>query len=133
MTLKRFFWICLGGAIGTGARYIVTGWAAVLFGPVFPWGTFAVNLTGSFLIGGIMQTALTTSLISPTVRLFLTTGVLGGLTTYSAFNYETVRYVRDGSGWLAAMNFALTSVGCFLAGMAGLVLVERIVASRAGI
>lgn len=133
MTASRFFWICLGGAIGTGARYFATGWAAVLFGPVFPWGTFAVNVTGSFLIGGIMETALRTTLISPTVRLFLTTGVLGGLTTYSAFNYETVHYVREGSWWLAAMNFTLTTVACFLAGLAGLALVERVVASRGGL
>lgn len=130
--MARFSWICLGGAIGTGLRYLVTGWAVVLFGPAFPWGTFAVNVSGSFLIGAIMQVALATRSISPTVRLFLTTGILGGMTTYSSFNYETVRLVREGAWWLATANFALTTVVCFLAGVAGIVLVERVVLSHAG-
>lgn len=130
--MLRFFWICLGGAIGTGARYLVTGWAAALFGPLFPWGTFAVNVMGSFLIGGIMQAAVATTLVTPTLRLFLTTGILGGFTTYSSYNYETVRFVREGAWSLATANFALTAVSCVVAGMAGVVLVERIVSIHAG-
>jgi CrcB protein len=130
--MARFTWICLGGAIGTGLRYLVTGWAVTLFGAAFPWGTFAVNVSGSFLIGVIMQLALATRMISPTVRLFLTTGVLGGMTTYSSFNYETVRLVREGAWWLATANFALTTVACLVAGIAGIVLVERLVLSHAG-
>ena len=130
--MARFSWICLGGAIGTGLRYLVTGWAVTLFGAAFPWGTFAVNVSGSFLIGAIMQLALATRMISPTVRLFLTTGVLGGMTTYSSFNYETVRLVRDGAWWLATANFTLTTVACLGAGIAGVVLVERLVLSHAG-
>lgn len=130
--MARVIWVALGGAIGTIARYLVTGWAAALFGPLFPWGTLAVNVGGSFLIGAIMQTALTTALISPTARLFLTTGVMGGLTTYSTFSYETVRMVREGSFALATANFAATSVACFLAGIAGVTLIERIAAVHAG-
>lgn len=130
--MARVAWIALGGAIGTIARYLVTGWSAAIFGPLFPWGTLAVNVTGSFLIGGIMQAALTTKLISPTVRLFLTTGIMGGLTTYSTFSYETIRFVREGTWLLGVANFALTSVACFLAGIAGVVLVERIIAVQAG-
>jgi CrcB protein len=128
----RVIWISLGGAIGTAARYLVSGWAARLWGPLFPWGTFAVNFSGSFLIGLVMETALTTRSISPAVRLFLTTGFLGGLTTYSAFNYETIRLVREGAWRLATANFVLTSVACLVAGLAGVVLVDRIVAAHAG-
>jgi CrcB protein len=130
--MARFAWICLGGAIGTGARYLVSGWAVVLFGPLFPWGTLAVNVSGSFLIGAVMQAALTTKMIPPMVRLFLTAGVLGGFTTYSSFSYETIRLAREGALWLATANFALTSVACFLAGFAGIALVERLVLSNTG-
>lgn len=53
--MNRFFWICLGGAAGTGARYLISGWALTVFGVSFPWGTLAVNVIGSFLIGAIMH------------------------------------------------------------------------------
>lgn len=131
--MARFFWICTGGAIGTGARYLVTGWAANLFGPLFPWGTLAVNLAGSFLIGAIMEAALTSNLIPPMVRLFLTTGLLGGLTTYSSFNYETVRFVREGAWRLAGANFAATTIGCFIAGLAGIAAVARLMGLHSGL
>lgn len=131
--MTRLFWISLGGAAGTAARYLITGWVAVLLGPIFPWGTLVVNVTGSFFVGAIMQAALTTKAISPAVRLFLTTGVLGGLTTYSTFNYETVRFVRDGAWQLALANLALTAVACFLAGLAGIALVARLIAAHAGV
>ncbi|HET9209989.1 MAG TPA: CrcB family protein, partial [Thermoanaerobaculia bacterium] len=88
--MARFLWICLGGAAGTGARYLLSGWLLRAAGPGFPWGTLAVNVIGSFLLGLILQVSLTTTLISPTLRLALTTGVMGGFTTYSTFNYETL-------------------------------------------
>lgn len=51
---SRLFWICLGGAVGTGARYLISGWMLLLLGTAFPWGTLAVNVIGSFLLGAIM-------------------------------------------------------------------------------
>jgi len=63
--MTRLFWICLGGAAGTGARYPLGGWGLALLGASFPFGTLAVNLIGFFLIGIIMQVSLTTKLISP--------------------------------------------------------------------
>jgi fluoride exporter len=115
----RFLCICLGGAVGTGARYLVSGWALATLGTEFPYGTLAVNLIGSFLVGILMQVGIATPLLSPTLRLTLTTGVMGGFTTYSAFNYETVRYFQDGSWQLAAANVAVTLVGCLAAGFTG--------------
>lgn len=87
--LARFFWICLGGAIGTGARYLLSGWMLRVAGPGFPYGTLAVNVAGSFLLGLLMQVSLATDSFPPTLRVVLATGVMGGFTTYSAFNYET--------------------------------------------
>ena len=118
--MARFLWICLGGAAGTGARYLLSGWLLRLAGPVFPWGTLAVNLIGSFLLGFLMQTAATTEILRPTLRLTLTTGVMGGFTTYSTFNYETLRLVQEGAWVLAAANLAATVGGCLLAGLLGM-------------
>jgi fluoride exporter len=122
--MSRFFWICLGGAVGTGARYLVSGWALALLGPAFPFGTLAVNMTGSFLLGGIMHLALTTGLLAPTLRLALTSGVLGGFTTYSTFNYETLEYLRGGAWAIGIANILLTVVACLAAGVGGLAVAQ---------
>ena len=117
--MARLLWICLGGALGTGARYLLSGWALDAMGPGFPYGTLAVNALGSFLICGIMHLSLTTGLISPPLRLFLTTGIMGGFTTYSTFDYETLRYVQERVLGLAALNVGATLIVCFVAGLLG--------------
>ena len=119
--MGRFLLICLGGALGTGARFLVSSGMARAFGPQFPRGTILINVTGSFLIALVLELSLRTGAISPGMRLFLTTGVMGGYTTYSSFNYETLRLAEDGSYGLAALNLGLTVVGCLLAGVLGLV------------
>ena len=96
-TISRFLWICAGGAVGTGVRYLLSGWTLLLLGTAFPWGTLAVNVLGSFLVSALMHVALATKMIPPTLRLALTSGVLGGFTTYSTFNYETLEYLREGA------------------------------------
>jgi fluoride exporter len=120
--MSRFLWICAGGAVGTGARYLLSGWALEALGAGFPYGTLAVNVLGSFCVGLIMQIGIATPLLSPTLRLALTTGVMGGFTTYSTFNYETIHYVQDGAWRLALGNVALTLVACLVAGFAGIAL-----------
>lgn len=118
----RLFLICLGGAAGTGARYLTSLWAAAAFGAGFPAGTLIVNVVGSFLLGFIMQTSAATELIRPDLRLMLTTGVMGGFTTYSTFNYETTNYFRAGAWGLGIANAGATFFGCLAAGLAGLAL-----------
>jgi len=120
--MTRLFWICLGGAAGTGARYLLSGWVLAALGPAFPYGTLAVNTVGSFLLGAIMHVALTTRLLAPTLRLALTAGVLGGFTTYSTFNYETTNYFRAGAWGLGMVNAGATFFGCLAAGLTGLAL-----------
>jgi CrcB protein len=120
LSMTRLLWICLGGAVGTGARYLIGGWIARNAGTGFPWGTFAVNALGSFLLGAILQVALTTDMISPTLRIALTTGVMGGFTTYSTFNYETLQLLLDDSWFFAVANLGVTVIGCLLAGALGL-------------
>jgi CrcB protein len=120
--VSRFLWICAAGALGTGARYLISGWALAVLGAGFPYGTLAVNVVGSLLIGLVMQIGLATPLLSPTLRMTLTTGFIGGFTTYSTFNYETIRLVQDGAWKLAIGNVAITLATCFAAGLAGVAL-----------
>jgi CrcB protein len=120
VSMSRFLWICLGGAVGTGARYLLSGWTLRRFGSLFPWGTLLANLIGCFLISAVMVVGLRTELFSPSVRLVLTMGVLGGFTTYSSFNYETISYFQEGAWLMGFSNLAVVVLGCLAAGVAGL-------------
>lgn len=116
----RLFWVCFAGALGCGARYLVGIWASERFGPAFPVGTLVVNVVGCFLIGLVLQIAMSAATFSPTLRIALASGFLGGLTTYSSFAYETVRLAGAGSRGAALANFAVTSAACFAAVLLGL-------------
>lgn len=111
--------VTLGGAIGSAARFVLASTLQTASGSGFPVGTFAVNVIGSFLICAIMHLGVAANLISPTWRLFLTTGLMGGFTTYSAFDYETFRFTQQGAYGAAALNVGLTLIACFAAGAAG--------------
>jgi fluoride exporter len=117
--MDRLLWVCLGSALGGGARYLVSLAALQLLGTSFPFGTLAVNVIGSFGVGLVMHVGVETTLLSPAARLFLTTGVMGGFTTYSTFNYETLGLVSEGDWLRAGLNLAVTVVGCLAAGLLG--------------
>jgi CrcB protein len=117
--MARFLLVCLGGAVGTGARYLFSTAMARAFGN-FPFGTLGVNVIGSFLAGVVMVLALERSALGPDTRLILVTGVLGGFTTYSTFNYETIQLARSGALGLAITNAAATLIACLAAGVAGI-------------
>lgn len=127
--MERLAWVCLGSALGGGARYLISLAALQLLGPSFPAGTLAVNLIGSFGIGFVMYVGLETTLISPAARLFLTSGVMGGLTTYSTFNYETLQLATEGDWHLAAGNIVATVLACLAAGTLGLAAGRALVGS----
>ncbi|MHB8875773.1 MAG: fluoride efflux transporter CrcB [Myxococcaceae bacterium] len=117
--MSRFLWICLGGAVGTGARYLLSGWTLRVLGPAFPYGTLAVNVLGSFLLAVLMVVGLHSTALSPTMRLVLTTGVMGGFTTYSTFSYESMRYFQDGAWLIGALNIGVTVLACLAACLLG--------------
>lgn len=117
--MERFVWICLAGALGTGTRYLVGLWAAQRFGPGFPYGTLIVNIAGCFLIAVVMQLAVQIATFPPSLRMALTTGFMGGLTTYSTFAYETTQLARDGARGNALANFGITTTACFVAVLLG--------------
>jgi CrcB protein len=123
--MGRFLLVCLGGAAGTGARYLIGTWAVKTFGPGFPWGTLLINALGSFLIAVVLNVGLGRAMLSADLRLMLATGVLGGFTTYSAFNFETIRLFQHGATALGLAYAGATVFGCLLTGSIGL-LVARL-------
>jgi len=116
--MARFLLVCLGGAIGTGARYLLGGWITTSVGPGFPWGTLTVNGLGSFAMGLLMQLALGEGLVPPDLRVVLAVGVLGGFTTYSSFNHETLALLQRGP-LPAAAYVGATLAGCLVLGALG--------------
>ncbi|HET6197332.1 MAG TPA: fluoride efflux transporter CrcB [Acetobacteraceae bacterium] len=124
--MARFLLVCAGGAFGTGARYLLGGWAQRVLGTAFPYGTLIINALGSFLIVILMHLSIQRGVISPDLRVILTTGVMGGFTTYSTFNYETVRLLQDGALGLGALNILATVVVCLLAGGLGVLICRAI-------
>jgi CrcB protein len=113
--------VALGGALGSVLRYLTVGLAIRWLGADFPWGTLAVNLVGSFAIGVVNELGSDALRLSPDTRVFLATGVLGGLTTYSAFSYETARLIGAQAWSTAGLYVVVTTVACLalcLLGMA---------------
>jgi fluoride exporter len=109
--------VALGGGIGSAARYLLGGWFANRFGAAFPYGTFVINVTGSFIIGFFLAFAQERVSLNPYWRLFFAVGFLGGYTTFSTFEYETVRLLQDNEMLLSAV-YALGSL--FIGGLAAI-------------
>ena len=125
MTLPPVLLVCLGSAIGGGLRYLTAVAAGRLWGDTFPCGTLAVNLVGCFLIGFVNRIAAT-PLISEDTRLFLSVGVMGGLTTYSAFSYETLGLFQSGHWRSAVVNVVVTTGACLALCLAGMLVGVRL-------
>jgi len=115
--------VALGGAFGSAVRYAASGY--VTRGD-FPWGTFFVNLTGSFLLAVLFYLALGRGFITADLRAFAFIGIFGGYTTMSTFSLETVSLLTEGQvGWAAAnvfLNAGLCVVGAYLGRVVGLLL-----------
>lgn len=125
--MTKIFSLFIAGGLGTVTRYFVSGWAYHFFGSGFPFGTIATNILGSFLVGIIMPTALSTSLFSPDMRLTITFGFLGGFTTYSGFNYETIDFFTRGDYGKGTLYISVMFVACIVSGALGLMLAKRMI------
>ena len=116
-----YLMVALGGAAGAVLRYGLSGWIHAAGGFVFPMGTLAVNILGSFIIGVVLQLGTGRFLLTPETRLLLTTGLCGGLTTFSTFSWETLQLL-EGQQWGAAgANAALNVALCLAATAAGVI------------
>ena len=115
--MRTYFWLALGGGLGTLARFWVNGVVSRYVGETFPLGTLVINVTGSFAIG--VFAALTGAdgrwLVGPTVRTFFMVGICGGYTTFSSFSLQTLNLAREGEWWHAIANTVLSVVCCLVA------------------
>ncbi|HEX3026831.1 MAG TPA: fluoride efflux transporter CrcB [Clostridia bacterium] len=117
MNWNRVLIVGLGGFLGAALRYIISGATTKYWGD-FPVGTLIVNVFGGLLMGFIMEASISLWPVSPGVRIFLTTGILGGLTTFSTFSYETISFFSDGEylmgGLNAGLNLFLALFACWI-------------------
>ena len=120
--MERYLGVMLGGAVGSLARYAVGSAIMGRFGGRFPFGTLFVNVSGSFLIGLLMSLLSERFTPHPYWRLVLVVGFLGGYTTFSSFEYETFRAVRDGGPWIGLLNIAGSVVLGYIAVWLGIIL-----------
>jgi CrcB protein len=107
--MNNIFLIAIGGALGSVSRYGCQRWIYQWHPHPFPFGTFAVNIAGSLLIGIFYAVSEKGNLMNPDWRLFLTTGFCGGFTTFSTFSFETVSLLREGD-YAYALTYILLSV-----------------------
>jgi len=107
----KYLLVGAGGALGAMARYALDGFVLRLASPFFPSGTFVVNVVGCLVFGVILGLAEQRSGLTPTGRLFLLIGLLGGFTTFSTYTFETFQLVRDGQYARGLFNAAGREVG----------------------
>jgi fluoride exporter len=121
--MSKYFMVMFGGALGALARFLLGSAIARFYSAIFPLGTFLINVTGSFLIGVLMTLFLNRPTIAPNWRLFLVTGVLGGYTTFSTFEWETLTSFRTGAEAVGLLYVGLSVViglaGAWIGALAG--------------
>ena len=118
-----FVWVAIGGAAGSCLRY----WVSLVLGPFtvgqgFPWATLTVNVLGSLGLGLVFVLGEDRSWFGADLRLLLGTGVMGGLSTYSAFDLESIGLMQSGAWGRAALYMGGTVIVCLAAGALGLIL-----------
>lgn len=115
-------WVAVGGAVGSCLRYGVSLWTApIAVGHGFPWATLTVNVVGSLGLGLVFVLGEDRSWLGADLRLLLGTGVMGGFTTYSAFNLESIGLMQSGAWGRAVAYMTATVFVCLVAGALGLV------------
>src|SRR5436190_8662358 len=118
-------WVMVAGGLGSGARYLVGQWANQAIGASFPYGTLIVNLVGCFLLGAVVQLSSSGSW-TPELRAAIAAGFLGGFTTYSSFNQETLAMLTGGAAGVAGAYVVVTLPAALAAGSLGLAVARLI-------
>ena len=122
--MLSYIFVILGGALGTGARFWLSGFIAERAGEFFPLGTLVVNISGSFAVGFFAGFTDPEGpvLVSPRLRQFFMIGVCGGYTTFSSFSLQTLDLVREGDWFKGGLNTLLSFVWCLTAVWLGRIL-----------
>jgi fluoride exporter len=113
--IRNYFYVFIGGGLGTSLRYWLSGIVPRYTGSQFPYGILIVNIIGCFFIGFLMSALEERFVMNSSLRIFLTIGILGGFTTFSTFSYETVAMMRD-SEFLRAFLYIGLSLALGLGG-----------------
>lgn len=124
LRVKLFFYLAVGGTLGTWARYGLSGLLQPP-GGAFPWGTLGVNVVGAFVLGFAMRFLLGSAVAGPEVRVAITVGFCGAFTTMSTFSYETVALLTDGEYWRAGAYLTGTLGGSVAAIIGGTAMAAR--------
>jgi CrcB protein len=122
----QILYIGFFGALGCVSRYLMSGWVLGVTGNALPYGTLAVNVVGSFLLGLIMEGSQHSTLLSPELRIGITVGFMGGFTTFSTFSYETIRLLEEGSFGSAGANILLNVLVCVFAAALGIFVARQL-------
>ena len=118
--------ISVGAILGANLRYFVAQYVSKLIPSSFPYGTLIINITASFILGFFLIWTSERVLADPRWRLFIAVGFCATYSTYSSYAFETFALVENGQFWLAALNFLVTNVVCFVAVVAGAALARGI-------
>lgn len=113
--LRNYLYVFVGGGLGASIRYWISGLIPRWIGSGFPYANLFINVSGSFLIGLMMTAFEDRFLVNPSLRVFLTIGILGGYTTFSSFSYETIALLNNGEVYRATL-FVTLSIGLCLIG-----------------
>ncbi|MBV9023030.1 MAG: fluoride efflux transporter CrcB [Streptomycetaceae bacterium] len=117
--------VVVGAMVGAPLRYLTDRTIQARHDTVFPWGTFAVNVVGSFVLG-LITGAVSAGAASSQLQLLLGTGLCGALTTYSTFSYETLRLAEQGARFFAAANVVASVVAGLGAAFTGVALAQAL-------
>jgi fluoride exporter len=118
----NFIVVSLGAIVGANLRYILSRYAAKVLGPVFPYGTLIINVTGSFIVGWFMIWTTERVLVDPRWRLLVVVGFCGGFTTFSSYAFESMAYLEQGQWLLMTTNILANNLLCMAAAIAGMAL-----------
>ena len=117
--MKELLLVGAGGFLGANARYLVNALVAKHLSASLPWGTLAVNVAGSFLLGAFLAWTTERVLVDPAYRFVVAIGFCGAFTTFSSYTFETIRLWEQGHVWTATANLVCNNVLCLAAALAG--------------
>ncbi|MGA8150969.1 MAG: fluoride efflux transporter CrcB [Terriglobales bacterium] len=118
--MKELLIISLGAIVGANARYLISRLAARILGPVFPYGTLFINITGSMIVGFFVIWATERAWVDPRWRLLVVVGFCGAFTTFSSYAFESMAYFEQGQWLLMWTNILTNNILCLLGALAGM-------------